>query len=109
MTDTTLGISNKTWATIELASAGLLGIITARTTYKEVKKVGGVVKYLKPKGDAWRSATTYSNVLISLLLIKGAIDAAKSYNIISGTVQGSATGMHGHKLLPHNLGTMNYF
>lgn len=109
MTETTLGISNKKWAAIELASAALLGAITARTTFKEVKKSGGIVKYVRPKGDAWRSATTYSNLLITILLLKGAIDAAKSYNVISGTVQDSVSGMHGHKTLPHNLGTMNYF
>lgn len=109
MTETTLGISNKTWAMIELGSAGLLAAITARTTYKEVKRAGGVAKYLRPKGDAWRSATTYSNVLISLLLVKGAIDAAKSYNIISGTSQPMIAGVGGYKQLPNNLGTMNYF
>ena len=37
MTDTTLGISNKTWAVIELASAGLLAAVTARGTYSAAK------------------------------------------------------------------------
>lgn len=109
MVETTLGISNKTWSIIELGSAGLLAAITARTTYNEVKRAGGVAKYLRPKGDAWRSATTYSNVLITLLLVKGAIDAAKSYNVISGTSQPMISGLSGHRQLPNNLGTMNYF
>lgn len=105
MIETTLGIKNTTWSVMELASAGLLAVITARTTYKEVKQAGGVVRYIRPKGDAWRSATTYSNVLITLLLLKGAIDAAKSYGTISGTKQ----TLSGYTQLPHNLGTMNYF
>jgi len=109
MTETTLGISNKTWSLVELGSAGLLAIITARTTYKEVKRAGGVSNYLRPKGDAWRSATTYSNVLITLLLIKGAIDAAKSHDVISGVSQPMIAGVGGYKQLPNNLGTMNYF
>ena len=107
MTDhTTLGIKNTTWAGIELASAGLLAVITARTTYKEVKRAGGLGNYLKPKGDAWKSATTYSNVLIALLLLKGAVDAHKSFNGIGRLAQAN---LRGHKQLPNNLGTMNYF
>lgn len=109
MVETTLGISNKTWSLMELSSAGLLAVITARTTYKEVKRAGGVAKYLRPKGDAWRSATTYSNVLITLLLVKGAIDAAKSHNLLSGASQPMIAGVGGYKQLPNNLGTMNYF
>lgn len=103
--DKTLGIRNTTWATIELASAGLLATITARTTYKEVKKAGGLGNYLSPKGDAWRSATTYSNFLIAMLLLKGAVDAAKSYGVISGvraTPAPQVMGLQGY-------GRMNYF
>ena len=44
MTDTTLGISNKTWAVIELASAGLLAAVTARGTYSAAKSAGGLGK-----------------------------------------------------------------
>ena len=51
MTETTLGVSNKTWATIELASAGLLAAITARSTYSEVKRAGGLMKFVNPKKD----------------------------------------------------------
>ena len=101
----TLGIRNSTWATIELASAGLLATITARTTYKEVKKAGGLGNYLSPKGDAWKSATTYSNFLIAMLLLKGAVDAAKSYGVISGvraTPAPQVMGLQGY-------GRMNYF
>ncbi len=101
----TLGIKNTTWATIELASAGLLATITARVTYKEVKKAGGLGNYLSPKGDAWKSAATYSNVLIALLLFKGAVDAAKSYGVISGvgaTPVPQVMGLQGY-------GRMNYF
>ena len=97
--------NDKTWATIELASAGLLATITARTTYKEVKKAGGLGNYLSPKGDAWRSATTYSNFLIAMLLLKGAVDAAKSYGVISGvraTPAPQVMGLQGY-------GRMNYF
>lgn len=103
--DKTLGVRNTTWATIELASAGLLATITARTTYKEVKKAGGLGNYLSPKGDAWRSATTYSNFLIAMLLLKGAVDAAKSYGVISGvraTPAPQVMGLQGY-------GRMNYF
>ena len=103
--DKTLGIRNTTWATIELASAGLLATITARTTYKEVKKAGGLGNYLSPKGDAWKSATTYSSFLISLLLLMGAVDAAKSYGVISGmraTPVPQVMGLQGY-------GRMNYF
>ena len=109
MTNTTLGIKNTTWATIELASAGLLATITARTTYREIKKAGGLQRYLRPKGDAWKSATTYSNLLIAILLVKGAADAAKSYGVISGTKQTMPRSIGGYKQLPNNLGTMNYF
>lgn len=105
MTDTTLGIPNKTWATIELASAGLLAVITARSTYSEAKRAGGLTKYIKPKKDSWKSAAVYSNLLITLLLVKGAIDAAKEYDIISGTRAG---GMNGHQLL-NGYGQQNYF
>ena len=103
--DKPLGIKNTTWATIELASASLLAAITARTTYKEVKKAGGLGNYLSPKGDAWKSAATYSSFLISLLLLKGAVDAAKSYGVISGvgaTPVPQVMGLQGY-------GTMNYF
>lgn len=109
MTEKTLGISNKTWATVELASAGLLAAITARSTYNEVKKAGGVQNFLRPKGDAWKSAATYSSVLIAILLVKGAADAAKSYGVISGIKQPTLRSIGGHKQLPNNLGTMNYF
>jgi hypothetical protein len=109
MVETTLGISNKTWSLIELSSAGLLAVITARTTYKEVKRARGLANYLRPKGDAWRSATTYSNVLITLLLVKGAIDAAKSHDVISGLSRPKIAGVGGYNQLPNNLGTMNYF
>lgn len=105
MTDTTLGISNKTWAVIELASAGLLAAVTARGTYSAAKSAGGLGKYLRPKKDSWKSAAVYSNILISILLIKGAIDAAKEYDIISGTRAG---GMNGHQLL-NGYGQQNYF
>ena len=101
----TLGIKNTTWATIELASAGLLAAVTARTTYKEVKKSGGLGNYLSPKGDAWKSATTYSNFLIALLLLKGAVDAAKSYGVISGVRATSVPQVMGLQ----GYGTMNYF
>ena len=105
MTDTTLGIRNKTWATIELASAGLLAAITARTTYKSAKQAGGLAKYIKPKKDSWKSAAVYSNLLITLLLVKGAIDVAKEYDIISGTRAG---GINGHQML-NGYGQQNYF
>ena len=80
----TFGISKKTWSVIELTSAGLLAAVTARTTYKEMKKAGGLAKFVRPKGDAWKSASIYSNILISIILLKNAADAAKEYNIISG-------------------------
>jgi len=105
MTDTTLGISNRTWAIIELTSAGLLAAVTARGTYAAAKSAGGLGKYLRPNKDSWKSAAVYSNLLISILLIKGAIDAAKEYDIISGTRAG---GMNGHQLL-NGYGQQNYF
>ena len=105
MAETTLGISNKTWATIELASAGLLAAITARSTYSEVKRAGGLMKYVKPKKDSWKSASVYSNLLITLLLVKGAIDVAKEYDIISGV---RAANPAGHQML-NGYGQQNYF
>ena len=105
MTETTLGISNKTWATVELASAGLLAAITARSTYSEVKRAGGLMKYVKPKKDSWKSASVYSNLLSTLLVVKGAIDVAKEYDIISGT---RAANPAGHQML-NGYGQQNYF
>lgn len=109
MTETTLGIKNSTWATIELASAGLLAAVTARATYKEMKKAGGLAKFVRPKGDAWKSASIYSSILISIILVKNAADAAKSYGVVSGIKQPMGGAIGGHKQLPNNLGTMNYF
>lgn len=103
MIETTLGIPNKTWASIELASAGLLAAITARTTYKSVKQAGGLANYVKPKRDSWKSAAVYSNLLITLLLVKGAIDVAKEYDIISGV------GAAPNSMQERGLGTINYF
>lgn len=105
MTETTLGIKNTTWAAVELASAGLLAAITARTTYTEVKRVGGITNYIRPKGDTWKSAAVYSNLLISILLIKGAIDVAKEYDLISGARAGR---MNSQQLL-NGYGQQNYF
>jgi len=103
--ETTLGIKNSTWAVMELGSAVLLAGITLRGTYSEVKRVGGFTKYVKPKKDTWKSAQVYSNLLITLLLLKGAMDAAKSYDIISGT---RAAPPQGHQLL-NGYGQQNYF
>lgn len=83
MTETTLGISNKTWAILELSSAGLLAAITARSTVKAVNKAGGLGSYLS-KGDFWKSSESWSSVLVTLILLKGAVDAAKSYNLVNG-------------------------
>ena len=85
MTDnTTLGLNNRTWTLIELTSAGLLAAITLRSTIKEANKKGGLLGYIQPRGDFWKSSQVYSNVLVTILLCKGAIDAAKEYNLISG-------------------------
>ena len=92
MTDTTLGVKNKTWTLIELTSAGLLAAITLRSTLKEAKKKGGLMEYIQPRGDFWKSSQVYSNVLVTVLLCKGAIDAAKEYNLISGL--GAAPVVH---------------
>ena len=105
MEETTLGIKDKHWAVMELGSAVLLAGITLRGTYSEVKRVGGFTKYIKPKKDSWKSAQVYSNLLITLLLLKGAMDAAKSYDIISGT---RAASQQGHRLL-NGYGQQNYF
>ena len=85
MTETTLGVKDTTWAVLELGSALLLAGITSRSTYHQVKKAGGIASYLKPSKDSWKSAQMYSNLLITMLLLKGAMDAAKSYDLISGT------------------------
>jgi hypothetical protein len=103
MTDGTFGISKKTWSVIELASAGLLAAVTARTTYKEMKKAGGLAKFVRPKGDAWKSASIYSSILISVILLKNAADAAKEYDIISGV------GAASNDMQQRGLGAINYF
>ena len=102
---TTLGIKDKHWSVIELGSAGLLAAITLRGTYAEVKRVGGLKSYIKPKKDTWKSAQVYSNLLITMLLLKGAMDASKSYGIISGT---RAAPQQGHQML-NGYGQQNYF
>lgn len=103
MTDGTFGISQKTWSAIELTSAGLLAAVTARTTYKEMKKAGGLAKFIRPKGDAWKSASIYSSILISIILLKNAADAAKEYDLIRGI------GAASSDMQRRGLGTINYF
>ena len=102
---TTLGIKDTTWAAIELGSAVLLAGITFRGTYSEVQRVGGLRNYVKPKKDTWKSAQVYSNLLITILLLKGAMDASKSYGLISGT---RAAPQQGHQML-NGYGQQNYF
>jgi len=104
MTETTLGIKNTTWTVIEVTSAALLAGITARTTYKAVKKAGGVTNYVSPKGDFWKSTELYSGILISLLIFKNAADAAKKQGWISGMKAAPVSGY-----LPNGLGQLNYF
>ena len=106
MTDaTTLGIKNTTWATAELASAGLLALITLRSTHSEVKRSGGIGSFLKPSGDSWSSASSVSTLLITAILIKAAIDAAKAYHFIGGI---SAASQQGYQTL-NGYGQQNYF
>ena len=105
MVETTLGVKNTTWATIELASAGLLAAITLRSTCKDVKKAGGVRRYIRPNRDSWKSATSLSNILIAGLLLKAAIDAAKAYNHISG-INAAPQPVY---QLPNSDGQQNYF
>ena len=105
MTETTLGVKDTTWAVIELGSAGLLAAITLRGTYGEVKRVGGLGAYIRPKKDTWKSAQMYSNLLITMLLLKGAMDASKSYGIISGTRAASPQGFQAL----NGYGQQNYF
>jgi len=105
MGETTLGIKNTTWAAVELGSAGLLAAITFRSTYGAVQKAGGVVDYLTPGKNTWKSAQVYSNVLITVLLLKGAIDAAKSYDLISGIGAGHNPG----RQMLNGYGQQNYF
>jgi len=105
MTETTLGVKDTTWAAVELGSAVLLAGITLRSTYSQVKKVGGITKYIKPRKDSWKSAQMYSNLLITMLLLKGAIDAAKSYGFIRGI---SAPPQQGPQTL-NGYGQQNYF
>lgn len=104
MTETTLGIKNTTWTAVEVTSAILLGTLTARSTYKAVKKSGGLGNYLKPKGDFWKSTELYSGALISIVVIKNAADAAKKQGWISGM---KAAPVRGY--LPNGLGQLNYF
>ena len=101
---TTLGIKDKHWAVVELGSALLLAAIVTRGTYGDVKQVGGLRAYMKPKKDAWKSAQVYSNLLITMLLLKGAMDASKSYGLISGT---RAAPQQGAQL--SGYGQQNYF
>ena len=105
MTETTLGVKDTTWAVIELGSAVLLAGITSRSTYSQVKKAGGIASYLKPRKDSWKSAQMYSNLLITILILKGAMDASKSYGYISGT---RAAPQQGHQML-NGYGQQNYF
>jgi len=105
MEETTLGIKDKHWAVLELGSAVLLAGITLRGTYADVKRVGGLRKYVKPKKDTWKSAQVYSHLLITILLLKGAMDASKSYGIIGGT---RAAPQQGHQTL-NGYGQQNYF
>lgn len=102
---TTLGIKDKHWAALELGSAVLLAGITLRGTYSEVQRVGGLRNYVKPKKDTWKSAQVYSNLLITILLLKGAMDASKSYGVISGT---RAASQQGFQAL-NGYGQQNYF
>ena len=102
---TTLGIKDKHWTVLELGSAVLLAAIVTRGTYGEVKQVGGLRAYMKPKKDTWKSAQMYSNLLITMLLLKGAMDAAKSYDLISGV---RAAPQQGHQAL-NGYGQQNYF
>ena len=104
MTETTLGLSDKNWAIIELASAGLLAALTIRETTKDIRQRGGLFRFVKPRKDFWRSSQVYSGLLITLLLTKGAIDAAKEYDFISGI--GAASGNH---MQLNGYGKQNYF
>jgi len=104
MTETTLGLSDKSWAMLELASAGLLAALTIRETRQDIRQRGGFLKFVKPRKDFWKSSQVYSGLLITLLLAKGAIDAAKEYDLISGI--GAANS--GHMQL-NGYGMRNYF
>lgn len=104
MTETTLGLSDKSWAMLELASAGLLAALTIRETRQDIRQRGGFLKFVKPRKDFWKSSQVYSGLLITLLLAKGAIDAAKEYDLISGI--GATNG--GHMQL-NGYGMKNYF
>lgn len=101
---TTLGINDRYWTAAELSSAMLLGVITARTTYSEIQKQGAK-KYFNVGGDFWTSAQTVSSLLVTGLLIKGAIDAAKSYGLISGI---GGTPLE-HEMKNRGFGAVNYF
>lgn len=104
MTETTLGLSDKNWSILELASAGLLAALTIRETRQDIRQRGGFFKFVKPRKDFWRSSQVYSGLLITLLLTKGAIDAAKEYDFISGI--GAANGNH---MQLNGYGNQNYF
>lgn len=104
MAETTLGLSDKSWAMLELASAGLLAALTIRETRQDIRQRGGFLKFVKPRKDFWKSSQVYSGLLITLLLAKGAIDAAKEYDLISGI--GATNG--GHMQL-NGYGMKNYF
>lgn len=104
MAETTLGLSDKSWAMLELASAGLLAALTIRETRQDIRQRGGLLKFVKPRKDFWKSSQVYSGLLITLLLAKGAIDAAKEYDLISGI--GAANS--GHMQL-NGYGMKNYF
>jgi hypothetical protein len=104
MTETTLGLSDKTWAILELSSAGLLAALTIRETRQDIRQRGGLLKFVKPRKDFWKSSQIYSGLLITLLLTKGAIDAAKEYDFISGI--GATDGSH---MQLNGYGKQNYF
>jgi len=103
MTETTFGIKNTTWDTLEVVSAVTLAALNTRMVYKGIKKARGIRNYIKPKGDFWNSAEMYSGLLISFLVLKGAADAAKSHGWISGMKQPAIGSIH------NGYGTMNYF
>jgi hypothetical protein len=84
-----LGISIATWDKIELASLGLLVIITARETMDVVGSKGVFGGRLKSKKlqrmsrlgferSTWTDLNVFSSLLGAALLLKGAVDTIES-------------------------------
>lgn len=95
-----LGISIATWDKIELASLGLLVIITARETMDVVGSKGVFGGRFKSKKlqrvarlgferETWTDLNVFSSLLGAALLLKGAVDTVESKTSLFDTKRAS--------------------